>query len=141
MSSTIGIPSGGSKPVSVSYHDQQIGKGNSTASATLVEVSGIYDIPPTIAEVDFSFAVHLLDDRRCSVAANLPDLLPGNPLNLEGSYLVVLTLGRAGLLISAGEYRIGVTFTGPISQPNIVTGFQLGITGPDAAVTLGFVYL
>jgi hypothetical protein len=135
------IAANGAKPVRVSYHDQQIGSGSSTVSANLVEVSGIYDIPPTIAEVAFSFSVRLLNDHSCAVDANLPDLLPNNPLELSGSYIVVLTLGRAGLLITAGEYRISITFTGPISQPTVVTGFQVGITGPDVAVSLGFVYV
>jgi hypothetical protein len=85
--------------------------------------------------------VRLLNDHSCAVDANLPDLLPDNPLELSGSYIVVLTLGRAGLLITAGEYRISITFTGPISQPTVVTGFQVGITGPDVAVSLGFVYV
>ncbi len=140
-SATALLAATGTKPVSVSYHDQRIGKGTSNVSPSFVEVTGIYDIPPTIAEVGFSFAADLQSENACTVAVNWPDLLPGSPLDLKGSYIVVLVLGRAGLLITAGDYRINVTFTGPMGQPMKVTGFQIGITGPDVSATLGFSYL
>lgn len=139
--SNLMIAANGSKSVRVSYHDQRIGNGQSSVSASLVQVAGSYDIPPAIAEVNFSFAVHLQDDNTCTVDADLPGLLPNNPLKLAGSYIIVLTLGRAGLLITAGAYRISVTFTGPVSNPEVATGFQIGITGPDSTVSLGFVYV
>ena len=128
-----------SRPVSVSYHDQQIGQGTSTETSNSMTVKGTYDIPPTIAEVEFSFAVQLLSSNQCTVEANWPDLLRPNPLAVKGTYLWVLVLGRPSLLISAEGYQINVTYTGPIGQPTI-TGFQINILGNDNAATLGFLY-
>jgi hypothetical protein len=127
------------RPVVVSYHDQQIGKGTSVETSRAIEIKGIYDIPPTIAEVGFSFAVQLVDDRTCTVEVSWPDLLNPNPLALEGTYLWVLVLARPSLLINADRYQISFTYTGPMGQPTI-TGFQINVSGPDNAATLGFLY-
>jgi hypothetical protein len=127
------------RPVVVSYHDQQIGKGTSSETSRVIEVKGIYDIPPTIAEVGFSFAVQLLDDKRCLVEINWPDLLHPNPLRLEGIYLWVLVLARPSLLINADGYQVSFTYTGPMGQPTI-TGFQINVLGSNNVATLGFLY-
>jgi hypothetical protein len=131
----------GTRRVSVRFRDRMIGTGTANVSPSFVEVSGIYDLPPRIDREGFFFSVELRPDHGCSISADWPALLRGMPIDAVGHYTVVVALGRPGLVIAVGDYRINVRFSGPVGRPDIVSGFNVDVVAPDTAAALTFSYL
>jgi hypothetical protein len=131
------------KAVKVVYNEKTVGNGTVTETSTGLSVQGHYEIGLAIAIVAFDFSLLLQPDETCTVQANWPGLLDPNPLGpIEGTYVWVYVLGRTGLMVRANEYEINVTFTGPMGQPEITTGFTISITESQLGkfVALDFVY-
>jgi hypothetical protein len=130
-------------PVSVVYNNQTVGGGTNTETDKHLSVVGHYEIPPAVAAVNFDFSVQLLGPTMCRVQADWPGLLNPNPIGpMEGTYIRVLVLSRPGFNITANGYSINITATGPLGEPGITTGFDIGITETKSGnfAQLGFVF-
>lgn len=128
-------------PVRVVYNHLTVGSGTNTETADHLSVEGHYEIPPAVAAVRFDFSVQLLGPHTCRVQANWPGLItPFGPI--EGTYIRVLVLSRPGFNITANGYSISITATGPLPDPGITTGFDIGIieTASGNAAQLGFMF-
>jgi hypothetical protein len=128
-------------PVSVVYNNQTVGAGTNTETDKHLSVEGHYEIPPAVAAVNFDFSVYLLGPTICRVQANWPGLItPFGPI--EGTYIRVLVLSRPSFAITANGYSINITATGPLGEPGITTGFDIGITETKSGnfAQLGFVF-
>ena len=130
-------------PVRVVYDKLTVGSGTNTETADHLSVVGHYEIPPAVAAVQFDFSVQLLGPHTCRVQANWPGLLDPNPIGpMEATYIRVLVLSRPGFNITANGYYISITATGPLGEPGITTGFDIGIieTASGNSAQLGFVF-
>jgi hypothetical protein len=131
------------KNVAVVYDKQSVGTGTVAETSTQLSVQGHYELGMAIAIVAFDFSVSLRPDKTCTVQANWPGLLEPNPIGpIEGTYVWVYVLARPSLLVRTNGYQINLTYTGPMGQPEITTGFTINITESQSEqfAELGFVY-
>jgi len=132
------------KAVDVFFLDRRIGGGQSVSTPQGVAVQGSYQWPPDApAEVRFSFDVKLLTDTVCGVEVSWPGLLAKPIADPAALYIAILVLGRAALAITThnGDH-ISFAYSGPPSQPELVTGFQVSVmeASPGNSAALTFRY-
>jgi hypothetical protein len=117
-----------SEAVRMIYLGHDIGGGKVVGGADTIDVDVSFNWPPeAIAEVGGHFHLKILSDETCAVAASFPGLV--DPLkDGDASYYVLLIGARPQFYITthAGD-RLFWSSTGPFSQPEIVTGYELGI--------------